>query len=136
MEILLYLFTVKIIMYGTNKYGNKKIVAGGVKFDSNLEYFCYILLKECNIDFEFQKKEILFDKFKFNGKTIRAITMLIDFVITNNGKTIYLDTKGFATETSKIKYKILKNKLKDDLFVDVVWLHNKKEVSEFVNNLK
>ena len=62
--------------------------------------------------------------------------MLIDFVITHNGKTIYLDTKGFATETSKIKYKILKHKLKDDLFTDVVWLHNQKEVREYVNNLK
>jgi len=124
-------------MYQTRrKYGNKKVVVDGVKFDSKLELFCYNLLKECDIDFEFQKKQVLFDKFKYNGKTIRAITMLIDFVINHDGKTIYLDTKGFATETSKIKYKILKYKLKEDLFTDVVWLHNQKEVREYVNKLK
>tara|TARA_R110001592_G_scaffold85820_5_gene253467 strand:+ start:1587 stop:1961 length:375 start_codon:yes stop_codon:yes gene_type:complete len=117
------------------KYGNKKVVVDGIKFDSKLELFCYNLLKEYDIDFEFQRKVVLFEKFKFNGKTIRAITMLVDFVLSHNGNTIYLDTKGFATETSKIKYKILKHKLKDDLFVDVVWLHTQKEVREFVNKL-
>lgn len=123
-------------MYRTRKYGNKKLVVDGVKFDSKLEYFCYNLLKECDVDFEFQKKVVLFEKFKFNGKTVRAMTMLIDFVINHDGKSIYLDTKGFATEGAKIKYKILKHRLKDNLFADVVWLHNQKQVREFVNKLK
>ena len=127
----------KNTMYTTRrKYGNKKVVVDAIKFDSKLELFCYNVLKECDIDFEFQKKVVLFDKFKFNGKTIRSITMLIDFVIDHNGSVIYLDTKGFATEASKIKYKILKYRLKDNLFADVVWLNNQKQVREFVNKLK
>ena len=72
------------------------------------------VLKEMNFDFDFQEKIILVDKFRYQDKAIRAITLTVDFVIRHNGMNIYLDTKGFATEVAKIKYKMLKNKLKDD----------------------
>jgi protein associated with RNAse G/E len=117
------------------KYGNKKIVVNGVKFDSKLEYYCHGYLELVGIDFDFQYKIVLVDKFRFNDKGIRAITMIVDFVVRKDGKTIYVDTKGFPTETSKIKYKLLKDKLKDEENVDVVWLKNKKEVNSFINSL-
>jgi protein associated with RNAse G/E len=117
------------------KYGNKKLVVDGVKFDSKLEYTCYNLLKMLKFDFDFQHKVILVDKFRFNGEGVRAITLTVDFVIRANGQTIYLDTKGFPTEVSKIKYKLLKDKLKSELFTDVVWLKNQKEVKIFINEL-
>lgn len=118
------------------KYGNKKKVIDGVKFDSQLEAYCYNMLKILNVDFEFQKTIILIEKFRFEGKAIRETTAIVDFVIKNNNETIYLDTKGFATEVSKIKYKMLKFKLKDQENNRVVWLHSKKEVTDFINNLK
>lgn len=118
------------------KYGNKKKVVDGVKFDSQLEAYCYNMLKILNIDFEFQKVIILIEKFRFEGKAVRETTAIVDFVIRNNDETIYLDTKGFATEVSKIKYKMLKFKLKDQKNNRVVWLHSKKEVTDFINNLK
>lgn len=118
------------------KYGNKKKVIDGVKFDSQLEAYCYNMLKILNIDFEFQKTIVLIEKFRFEGKAIRETTAIVDFVISNNNETIYLDTKGFATEVSKIKYKMLKFKLKDQKNNRVVWLHSKKEVTDFINNLK
>jgi protein associated with RNAse G/E len=117
------------------KYGNKKLEVDGVKFDSKLEYHCYNLLKMLNFDFDFQHKIILLDKFRFNGKGIRATTLTVDFVIRANGQTIYLDTKGFPTEVSKLKYKLLRNKLKNEGNTDVVWLKNQKEVKSFINEL-
>ncbi len=49
------------------------------------------------------------DIIMMRGLAQRAMTMLIDFVINHDGKSIYLDTKGFATEGAKIKYKILQS---------------------------
>lgn len=118
------------------KYGNKKVVVNGVKFDSKLELYMYDYLKLIGADFDFQYKITLTDKFRFNNKGIRAITMIVDFVIRDNGITYYVDTKGFATETSKLKYKLLMNMLKEEENVDVVWLNNKKEVNDFIKNLK
>lgn len=118
------------------KYGNKKIVINGIKFDSKLEHYCYSSLKRHKIDFRFQEKVVLLDKFRFKGKGIRSITLTVDFVVVTGGTTIYLDTKGFATEVSKIKYKMLRHKLIDDEGkTDVVWLKDEKEVNSFINNL-
>jgi hypothetical protein len=115
-----------------NKYGNKKIEIQGVKFDSKLELYCYNLLKERNINFDFQKTIILVDKFRFSGKGIRELTIIVDFVVYIGDRVVYVDTKGFPTEVSKIKYKLLRNKLKDNANNEVVWLHNKKEVDEYI----
>jgi hypothetical protein len=71
------------------KYGNNKTEVDGVKFDSRLELYCYNLLKENNIDFIFQEKIELIPKFRYNTQNIRAITMLVDFVILSDGKRIY-----------------------------------------------
>lgn len=117
------------------KYGNKKIIINGIKFDSKLEHYCHGYLQLVGVDFDFQHKLTLVEKFKFNDKGIRAITMIIDFVVRHNEKTIYVDTKGFPTEVSKLKYKLLRNKLKEEKNTDVVWLKNKKEVNSFINNL-
>ena len=120
------------MFYKKNKYGNKKIIFNDIKFDSKLELYCYKLLNEMDISFSFQEKIILVDKFRYNNKTIRAITLTVDFVIKNSEKTIYLDTKGFATEVAKIKYKMLKNKLKEDPSTEVVWLNTQKNVKQFI----
>ena len=90
-----------------SKYGNTKIVVDGVKFDSKLEMYCYDVLTQMEFDFEFQKKIILIDSFKYNKKAIRPITLIVDFVINHEGIEHYVDIKGFATDVSKIKYKIV-----------------------------
>lgn len=118
------------------KYGNKKSFVNGVKFDSKLEQYCHGYLELTGVEFDFQHKVTLIDKFRFNEAAVRATTLTVDFVVRKDGKTIYVDTKGFATEVAKIKYKLLKHKLKDEENVDVVWLKNKKEVNNFINNLK
>jgi protein associated with RNAse G/E len=117
------------------KYGNKKTIVNGIKFDSKLEQYCHGYFTLIGVDFDFQYKVILVDKFRFNDKGVRAITLTVDFVVRKGTQTIYVDTKGFATEVAKIKYKLLKDKLKDEENTDVVWLKNKKEVNNFINSL-
>ena len=73
--------------------------------------------------------------FRFKGKWIRPITMIVDFVLHHDGQKIYIDTKGFATETSKLKYKMLKFYVREDSTADVIWLHSQKEVKDFLFNL-
>ena len=118
-----------------SKYGNKKIEIDGKKFDSKLELYCYNMLKQLKIPFEFQKKEVLMESFRYNGKAVRQITLTVDFVAEYKQIKYYIDTKGFATEVSKMKYKMLKNQLKGDMYTDVVWLKNQKEVQSFINKL-
>jgi uncharacterized GH25 family protein len=126
----------KNITYKTrSKYGNKKIEIDGKKFDSKLELYCYNMLKQLKIPFEFQKKEVLMGSFRYNGKAVREITLTVDFVAEYKQIKYYIDTKGFATEVSKMKYKMLKNQLKGDMYTDVVWLKNQKEVQSFINKL-
>lgn len=123
-------------MIKRNKYGNKKLEVDGVKFDSKLELFCHDLLTKMNFEFEFQKKIILIDGFRYNKKAIRPITLTVDFVVKHNDIDYYIDIKGFATDVSKIKYKMLRYQLKDNPKTDVLWLHSQRAIIQFLTNLK
>ena len=123
-------------MIKRSKYGNKKLEVDGVKFDSKLELFCHDLLTKMNFEFEFQKKIILIDGFRYNKKAIRPITLTVDFVVKHNDIDYYIDIKGFATDVSKIKYKMLRYQLKDNPKTDVLWLHSQRAILQFLNNLK
>lgn len=123
-------------MIRRTKYGNKKLEVNGVKFDSKLELFCHDLLTKMNFDFEFQKKIILIDGFRYNKKAIRPITLTVDFVVKHNDIDYYIDIKGFATDVSKIKYKMLRYQLKDNPKTDVLWLHSQRAIIQFLTNLK
>lgn len=92
---------------GNKKVKNAtKIVVDGVKFDSHLEYYMYKLLRGAGIDFELKKTYILQVKFKYNGEAIRAIKIIVDFYLESFNMVV--DTKGFSTDVSKLKYKMLK----------------------------
>lgn len=123
-------------MIKRSKYGNKKLEVDGVKFDSKLELFCHDLLTKMNFEFEFQKKIILIDSFRYNKKAIRPITLTVDFVVKHNDIDYYIDIKGFATDVSKIKYKMLRYQLKDNPKTDVLWLHSQRAIIQFLTNLK
>jgi hypothetical protein len=62
--------------------------------------------------------------------------MIVDFVIHHMGIDLYIDSKGFPTEVSKIKYKMLKNQLKEEPNTEVLWLKSQKQAIQFINNLK
>lgn len=96
------------------KYNNKKVEYNGIKFDSKKELNFYLELLEREKrgevkDIQLQKTFVLQPSFKFNGKTIRAITYRADFVYYDliENKERIVDVKGFRTETYKIKKKIM-----------------------------
>jgi hypothetical protein len=99
-----------------NKYKNKKVSVNGKVFDSKKEakrYLELIKLEQTGLikDLETQKKFLLLDSFKKNGKTYKQISYYADFVYFDiyEKKTIVEDVKAskyFKTDVYKIKKKL------------------------------
>lgn len=109
-----------------NKYHNKKVEYDGHKFDSKKEMLHYAALKELEkhgyiTDLQLQVKFELQPSFKYDGKTIRAITYIADFVYFNiqENKTIVVDVKGFKTKEYMLKKKMFMFKYKDYKFIEI-----------------
>ncbi len=105
---------------GNSKYGAKKVIINGIKFDSQKEGNHYLelkllekqgLIKDLRIQVRFE----LQPSYKKNGKTIRAIYYIADFVYydTFKGQKIVEDTKGYRTEIYKLKKKLFEYKYPD-----------------------
>lgn len=96
-----------------SKYQAIKVKIDGIKFDSKMEAKRYLQLKELEKAGEIRNLRLqesfeLQPKFKDkDGKTIRAITYIADFVYEQDGETIVEDTKGIETTDFKIKKKLL-----------------------------
>lgn len=107
------------------KYHNKKVEIDGIVFDSKKEgnYYCELkILKMAGKvkDFELQVPFELQPKFKYEGKTIRAIKYVADFVVTYpDGLKVVVDTKGFRTKDYLLKRKMLLYKYPGILFEEV-----------------
>ena len=100
-----------------NKYRNEEKIVDGIKFDSKLEARRYIQLKLLQrageiTDFRTQVEFVLQPSYKKNGKTIRAIKYIADFVYydVKRKETIVEDTKGFRNDVYKLKKKIFEYK--------------------------
>ena len=91
---------------------NKVFNDEGIKFDSKLEMYCYETLKEAGLYFIFQYKYVLQDKFRYNNESVRQITLTVDFYLPD--LNIIIDTKGYQREDNKLKWKMLKAKLKEN----------------------
>lgn len=95
------------------KYNNKKIVVDGIAFDSKREARRYQELKALEkagqiTDLKLQVPYTLMSSTKdANGKTIRGIKYIADFVYRENGKEVVEDCKGYRTEVYKIKKKLM-----------------------------
>jgi hypothetical protein len=102
-----------------SKYLNKKTVVDNIKFASQKEASYYQDLKLLYragevIKFELQPEFILQDKFRKNGKAIRAIKYIADFKVTyKDGHTEIVDTKGFKKESFLLKAKMFEYKYPD-----------------------
>lgn len=101
-----------VMLVKKTKYGNKKVSFAGITFDSKLEaeYYQHLLQLQATgevIKIELQPKFILFDGFKKNGKTFRAITYNADFTVTYaNGSVEVVDVKGMITQQFELRRKL------------------------------
>lgn len=96
-----------------NKYGNKKVTVDGIKFDSQLEAnrYCELKILERAGEIKDLRRQIKFElqpSYIKNNKSIQPINYIADFVYydVNKKKFIVEDTKGYKTETYKLKKKI------------------------------
>lgn len=102
------------------KYRASKTTVGGITFDSGLEarrYTQLVMLEEGEVisNLQIQPKFRLMDSFKHDGKTIRAIDYIADFMYEEDGKVIVEDVKGVRTKDYIIKSKLFIKKYIIDL---------------------
>lgn len=119
------------VAHKQSKYKNIKVEIDGIKFDSKFEAeFYYSELQWLQaageiIKIERQKKYLLQPAFEHQGKTIRAINYVADFVVTyKDGSVEVIDTKGVPTPEYLLKKKLLLYKYPDLNFREV---HKKEE---------
>lgn len=100
-----------------NKYRNKKVYVDNIKFDSKKESEEYLKLKYLQKigeirDLKLQVPYELIPTYKINGKTIRKCVYIADFVYfdTKDNRIHVVDTKGFRTDTYKLKKKLFEYK--------------------------
>ncbi len=100
-------------MYKKNKYNAIKTTIDGIKFDSKKESKRYLELKGLQDlgeieQLEMQPKFLLQDGFRRNGKAIREINYIADFIYTDvsSGEVVVEDVKGVQTDVFKLKYKL------------------------------
>lgn len=94
----------------------------------------YKKLKEANIhaDYESNRYELL-PGFEYNGKKVRAMTYLPDFV----GKGFIIECKGFRTDTWPLREKLFKYYLvKNNLNIKFYVVRNQKEVDNLITELR
>lgn len=96
----------------TTKYNNKKVEYGGYTFDSEAEKLFYQYLEKEQAKGRIRKIEVqptyeLIPKFKYQGKTRRAMTYTADFKTTDNkgNQTVY-DVKGMETQQGNMRRKL------------------------------
>lgn len=121
----------------TNRNG-KKVFYDNIWFDSTLEKYCYIQLKEANIEFEYTPTTYeLLPKIIYEGNdkktnSVLALKYTPDFV----GKNFIIETKGYANERFPIVWKLFKHYLYNHNMKHQLYkAFNQKEVREAIINI-
>jgi len=99
------------------KYHNEKTVIDGITFDSMKEATRYVELKLLERagevkELKLQPKFELQEAFRHNGKAVRAINYIADFMYydTATDRIVVEDTKGYRTKDFEIKKKMFLKK--------------------------
>lgn len=107
-----------------SKYHAQKVEVDGKKFDSKHESRDYLKLKsmedsgiisnlQTQVPFELQPKYTTKD-----GRKIRSISYVADFVYERDGQTYVQDSKGMKTDVYKLKRKMFEYRYPDIIFVE------------------
>jgi hypothetical protein len=126
----------------TGKFGSIKTTIDGIIFDSKMESQYYTHLKELKAkgeikDFTLQPEYMLLESFKKDGRTIRAIKYISDFLeIHNDGSEVIVDVKGRETEAFKIKRKLFDARYPDKTLKLVIFKNEKEGWVDFDENKK
>ena len=96
------------------KYGNKKVIAHGIEFDSKIEadFYEHLLQLHKAEDITIQPKFTLQDRVyhgKNDSRNMLAITYAADFQIGN----LVFDVKGMETQQGKMRVKMFKARYPD-----------------------
>ena len=108
-----------------NKYNASKTIVDGITFDSmkEAEYYCELKLRVMAGEvtkFDTQVVFVLQEKYRRQGKTVRAIKYIADFrVYYPDGRIEIVDVKGVRTRTYRDKIKMLLKKYPDMCFSEV-----------------
>ncbi len=104
-------------------------------FASKWESEAYKLLKLLigKDNFTLQPTYELQPGFRFEGKAVRAIKYVGDFlIVTNSGEELVIDTKGMETDVFRMKEKMFKFKFNKS----IIKLKRKSQLVDFIDNLK
>lgn len=111
---------------GYSKYGNKKVIVDGHKFDSQKEALRYKelkLMERAGVikDLELQPTSELIPTIRTEHETLRKTIYKADFKYfdVNADHEVVEDVKGFKTDVYKLKKKMLLHKYKDIDFREV-----------------
>lgn len=94
------------------KYNSKKVVVGGITYDSQVEYQYNVYLQEKLdrkeiLDYELQPSYELIPKYEKYGKKFRSINYTPDYLIKHlDGSIELVDIKGFASQASELRRKL------------------------------
>jgi hypothetical protein len=109
-----------------SKYHSKKVVVDGITFDSKKEANRYCELKLLERagkikDLSLQHQFVLQPPFRKNGKSIREITYIADFVYFDleQMKNVVEDVKGYKTKEYMLKRKMFEYKFPSLTIVEV-----------------
>lgn len=94
-------------MYRRNKYGAKKIVIDGIKFDSKLEAKHYQILKLRELAGEIKDLKLQVN-FPLEVNSIKIATYRADFTFYEFEVYRVADAKGVITESFRLKAKLFK----------------------------
>jgi len=100
------------------KYGNRKTVVDGIKFDSQAEANRYCELKllekagEIN-NLVLQPKFVLLSGYKKDGINVRPMYYIADFTYQAKNGQVVEDVKGVQTAVFKLKKKLFEHKYPD-----------------------